>query len=252
MKSFVTALLVIAPLGLIAGLGQVMMGCATGTDDDPATAFLGTLPKDSGKEELSPSIKLTPPSNPAAPTEEPDAATENDAGTGDDSGGGGGTTDAGTDSGTDGGTDGGGGTVSCNATNTCMGATDLGTVSGDTGADTKSAQGSTSQWFTVRVSEDNSDPFGVELWMTATLVSPPGTNFDLFVYVPGSDTRECNAVSNSSTSTTASDATTAKFGESGTFSNGSNDDRTVTVEVRHVSGTCDPTKKWTLNIEGNK
>ena len=88
--------------------------------------------------------------------------------------------------------------------------------------------------------------------MTASLTSPPGTNFDLFVYVPGSDTRECSAVSNSSTNTGSSDSTTAKFGESGLFSNGSDDDRTITVEVRHISGTCDPSAKWTLNIAGNK
>ena len=30
------------------------------------------------------------------------------------------------------------------------------------------------------------------------------------------------------------------------------DDRTVTVEVRHVSGTCNPNQKWTLNLAGNK
>jgi hypothetical protein len=86
--------------------------------------------------------------------------------------------------------------------------------------------------------------------MLATLTSPPGANFDLYVYVPGSDTRECSAVSNSST-TTGFDSAGVEFGEGGTFSNGSNDDRTVTVEVRWVSGTCAPGATWTLNVYGN-
>lgn len=243
MNRHVTALVVLLPLaGLVA-----LVGCAEGDEADPSEAFLSASPVEAGaEEEPSDSVKLPAPSNPEP---EDDADDQDDAGPGDGKDAGG--TDAGADSGTPppppppp--------TGSCAAPNTCAGATHLGSVSGDTGSDVQSAQGHTSQWFTVRVTEDDSGPFGVQLWMTATLASPPGTNFDLYVYVPSSDTRECSAVSYQSTSTAANDMATAKFGESGVFSNGSNDDRTVTVEVRHVSGTCDPASKWTLNLYGNK
>ncbi|MBX3224263.1 MAG: hypothetical protein KF795_27355 [Labilithrix sp.] len=243
MKSYVAALLVLAPL---AGLGT-LVGCAEGTDADPSEAYLAASPVEAGAaEEEDESVKLPAPSNPPAPGDDDDDDADADAGkTG---------TDAGTDSGTPppppppppptGG--------SCASPNVCAAATHLGSVSGDTGADVKSAQGHTSQWFTVRVTENDSGLAGVQLWMTASLTSPPGTNYDLYVYVPATDTLECSAVSYQSTSSSATDSVTAKFGESGLFSNGSDDDRTVTVEVRHVSGTCDSANKWTLNLYGNK
>jgi hypothetical protein len=43
-----------------------------------------------------------------------------------------------------------------------------------------------------------------------------------------------------------------EFGETGALANGANDARTVTVEVRHVSGNCDPSEKWTLTVSGNQ
>ena len=157
--------------------------------------------------------------------------------------------DAGADAGGGGGGGGGGG-AACASPNVCTGATDLGSVSGDTGADVKTAQGSGSQWFKVRVTEDDSSVFGLSLLAKAELTSPPGTNFDLFLYLPGGGSgQECSAVSQSSTSTGA-DTAKLEWGE-GTISNGSNDDRTVTVEVRWVSGTCSPSAKWSLTVRGD-
>jgi hypothetical protein len=247
MKSPVSALLVFVPVVGIASL----VGCASGTDvEDPAVGYLASTPIEAGTDEEQESVKLPAPSNP--PSDETSDEDE-DAGAG--GGGGGGNNgpkpDAGAPDAGGGGNPPGGG-VSCAAPKPCSSATSLGTVKGDTGADVKSAQGSTSQWFTVRVTENDSAVSALELWMTASLVSPPGTNFDLFVYVPGSDTLECSAVSEQSTSTGSSDTAAVRFGEGGLFSNGSDDSRTVTVEVRHVSGNCDPSKKWTLTIEGNK
>lgn len=245
MKSFVSALLVVVP---VAGLGS-LVGCAEGAEAEPAESFLAATPVEAGAEEEEESVKIPAPSNP------PDDEDADDEDGDDADAGAGGGSDAGSDSGTKpdaGGGGGNGGGGSCAAPNTCSGATNLGSVSGDTGADVKTASGHTSQWFTVRVTEDDSDIAGVQLWMTATLTSPPGTNYDLYVYVPSSDTLECSAVSYQSTSTSSTDSATAKFGEGGLLSNGSSDDRTVTVEVRHVSGTCDPANKWTLTLAGNK
>lgn len=234
----------------LLGVGA-LAACAKGTDVDPAASFLASAPVEAGTaEDEDETIKVPAPSNP--PADGDGSTADDDAG-----GGGGGSTDGGSDAGPDsgpepdGGGGGDGGAGSCASPNTCSIATNLGSVSGDTGADVKSAEGYTSEWFTVRVSEDESGVAGVPLWMTATLVSPPGTNYDLYVYVPASDTLECSAVSYASTSTGSVDTTKASFGEA-LLSNGSSDDRTVTVEVRHVSGTCEPTKKWRLDIEGNK
>jgi hypothetical protein len=137
---------------------------------------------------------------------------------------------------------------SCAAPSPCSGATHLGNISGDTGAESKTASGSTSQWFKVRVTENEHDVFAVELWMKAQLISPPGSNYDLFVYVGGG----CSAPSGQSVATTATDTVSSKFGESGTFSNGGDDSKDITVEVRHVSGPCNASQPWTLNLLGNQ
>jgi len=215
-----------------------LVGCAVGTDPDGVgESDLTTLSVEAGDEN---SVVLPAPSKPSE-----DSGAGEDTGTGD--------PDAGTkaDAAPDGGGTDGGTTGSCASPNTCPAATDLGTVSGDTGADTKTFQGSGSQWLKVRVSEDDSSVFGVELQMRAELQSPAGTNFNLFLYRAGSSSgQECSAVTTSSTSTSAFDSASMSWGE-GTISNGNDDDRTVTVEVRHVSGTCAPAAKWTLTVRGD-
>ena len=221
------------------------IGCAEGTEAGIlGVADLATLPVEAGDEN---SVSLPPSTR---PTTEEDAGpiVEEDAGGGGDPDSGAVIPDAGTDSG-----GGGGGGGTCASPNACSGATDLGTISGDTGAGIKTAQGSGSQWFTVRVTEDDSNIFGLSLLAKAELTSPPGTNFDLFVYVAGGASgQECSSVKTSSTSTGSSDSTTAEFGESsGGISNGSSDSRTVTVEVRWVSGTCAPAAPWSLTVRGN-
>jgi len=233
--------------GLVCGLLVAgLVACAANgvTDDDPSTGYLATSPLDAGDEHES--VVLPPPSQDK--NDGDDAGADDDAG-----GGGGGTTDAGGGDAGGGGTGGGtGGTGSCNATNTCMGAQDLGMVSGDTGADSKSTTGFGSRWLTVRVTEDDSSAFGAKLWLKSQLTSPAGSNYDLYVYVPGSDTRECAAVTQKSTTSATSDSASVSFGEGGTFSNGSDDSRTVTVEVRWVSGPCNASSPWSLNLYGNQ
>jgi hypothetical protein len=230
MKSYVNTLLVLVPAAFVG----VLVGCAEGvTDEATGEDFLATSPLDAGKEENN-SAKIPPPSNPSSPTDDPDAGT--DPGPDPD------TSDAG----------GGGGGVACTSPNNCSGANNLGNIRGDKGADSKTAQGHTSQWFTVRVTEDDHSVDGSKLKVKATLTSPPGTNFDLYVYVPSGDTLACAGVTAQSVLTTATDSASASFGEGGLFSNGSDDDRTVTVEVRHVSGTCDPSQKWSLTVAGNQ
>lgn len=231
--------------GSLAAVGlAALIGCAVGSDPGADVSQLDSLPVEAGPAPDS-STTVLPPSNPRTGDDTTDAGAA-----GDDSGGGGGA-DAGTDAA--GAVDsGGGGTTSCTSPNTCAGATDLGSISGDTGADVKMASGSGSVWFTVRVTEDDSSISPRTLHAKAELVSPPGTNFDVFVYVAGgSSGQECFSVNSSSTNASGLDSATSEWGETGLFSNGSDDSRTVTVEVRWISGSCSAATPWTLTVKGN-
>jgi hypothetical protein len=152
----------------------------------------------------------------------------------------------------DGGGGGGdGGTTSCGPVNTCPNATNLGTVRGDTGSDVVSATGYQSQWLFVNVTEADSGFPGSDLYMVAQLTSPPGVNFDLFIYEGNTNPPlQCSSVKRQSTSTAALDEISHSWGE-GFIPNGSDDSKLITIEVRWVSGTCDPSKKWSLTVYGN-
>ncbi len=222
---------------LFASLGLVaVVGCAVGTDPDGiAESDLLNAPVTVGDEN---SVVLPPPSHPNEDSGTEDAGTDPD----------GSTTDGGVDSGPP---DAGPPPFTCTSPNTCLTSTDLGSISGDENADFKTFQGSGSQWFTVRVTENDSSVFGTELEMKAELTSPAGTNFDLFIYrAGGTSGQECASLTTSSTSTASFDTASMSWGE-GTISNGSSDDRTVTVEVRHISGTCAAAAKWSLTVRGN-
>jgi hypothetical protein len=222
-----------------------LIGCAVGTDPGVGASELATLPIEAGTGDEN-SVVL-PPSNRAA--DEVDAATDEDAGTEVDSGAGG--ADAAADAGPDSGGGGGGGPT-CVSPNACAGATDLGSLDSDQGSGTKTAGGSGSQWFTIRANEGDSSVFGAKMNFKAELTSPPGTNFDLFMYVAGgSSGQECSAVTASSTNASGLDTAHYGWGEGGTLSNGSDDSRTVTIEVRWVSGSCSAANKWSLIVRGN-
>ncbi len=201
-------------------------------------------------EPVAPGEGTTPPARDASlpPVVQFDSAAPlDDAGAGIDSG-------AGTDSGAggDAGTDAGPPT-GCASPNACAGATAMDAVSGDTGADTARQSGSTSKWLKLRVREDDSAvTSGKKLKLTLTLTAPPGSNFDLRVYLPLDPTSEkCTGPDRVTSAVAGPEVAALEWGE-GTFPNGADDSRTVTVEVLHVSGPCDPTKTWTLLAEGNK
>jgi hypothetical protein len=140
----------------------------------------------------------------------------------------------------------------CTSTATCAAAMDLGTVSGDTGNATVTASGYQSAWYKVRVTEDDSSPFGTPMNMTVQLTSPPGTNYDVYVYLnTGSDVVECTSVAGSGTSTGTTDQAHVSWGESGTFSNGNDDGRTASIEVRPVSGPCSASATYQLVVFGD-
>lgn len=153
-----------------------------------------------------------------------------------------------------GGSGGGGNGIPCDATTQCYSPTHLGSMRGDKGSDVITKQGTTSQWFSVHVTEADSgfgaiDP--VPMRLRVTLTSPPGTNYDLFLY--GEDS-VCGTPDAESTSSSTEDVVSVWWGEhpSDPFSNSVDDSQTVTLEVRAVSGTCSSDAPYTLTIEGNK
>lgn len=144
-----------------------------------------------------------------------------------------------------------GASTACATAATCPTATDLGSVSGDTGAQTKSANGYQSAWYKVRVTEDDSDVFGIKLSATIRLTSPAASNYDVFVYLnTGSDVVECTTPSGTLTMNGTAEERYIIWGE-GSFSNGNDDGRTVSIEVRPISGPCDASQPWQLVVIGD-
>jgi hypothetical protein len=144
--------------------------------------------------------------------------------------------------------------ASCEGTSTCGGASDLGSLAGDDDPQTISRQGRGSQWFRVRVNETYGGATAAQMKLTLSLVSPPGTNYDLFTRIdPDSDRVVCsgNAVYASARPAGTTDEIVMRWGEQYTANN-SDDSRTVTIFVQHVTGPCGPDDKWTLLVQGNR
>jgi hypothetical protein len=133
----------------------------------------------------------------------------------------------------------------CKTINACANATDLGSVSGDTGADVRSHQGTGGEFFTIRVTEDDHSAFGKALTAMITLVSPSRENYDLYVY----DT-DCSKPSEQSTQGTGTTDTVALSWGEGYVANDTDDSKTIRIEVRPTSMTCSA-DKWSLVIAGD-
>ena len=125
----------------------------------------------------------------------------------------------------------------------------LGEISGDLGSDQLTSMGVGSAWLRVRVREDSDS--AIALSLTAKLTSPAAVDFDVILYLnKDSDEVECSTtVGTTNTNGTVSSVRTV-WGD-GIIANGSPDDRYVTIEVRHVSGTCAAAQMWQLEITGN-
>ncbi len=139
----------------------------------------------------------------------------------------------------------------CSSTDTCLGAMMLGSVSGDTGAQKLTAMGYRSAWFRVRVTEDNAGISGLALRVSAQLTPPASAGFDVFVYVnAASNVVECTTPLGTASTDGDVKLTKAMWGEAG-LSNGIDDGRDVSIEVRPVSGPCVAGQMWQLEVAGN-
>ncbi|MFT3698806.1 MAG: hypothetical protein QM831_37010 [Kofleriaceae bacterium] len=141
----------------------------------------------------------------------------------------------------------------CASAATCNAATDLGSISGDTNNDQVMGTGYQAAWYKVRVTEDDSGVFAVSMTFTATLTSPANEEYDLFTYInTGSDQVECTTANGSATVSGNTQTRHIQWGESGTFSNGNDDSRTLSIEVRPKDQTgCMSGATYQLVIVGD-
>ena len=139
----------------------------------------------------------------------------------------------------------------CPSSDTCAAAMMLGTVSGDSANQKLTASGYRAAWFKVRVTEDNNGAPGLTLRVAAKVTSPTGMTFDPVVYVnTGSDVVECTNPMGSPVVSGNTKQTKLEWGE-GIIPNGSDDSRTVSIEVRPMGTGCSPSAMWQLEVEGN-
>lgn len=142
----------------------------------------------------------------------------------------------------------------CDSADTCAAATSLGAISGDTGSPALSATGYRAAWFRVRVTENDSNLLGRSLSLAARLVQPAAVDFAVFIYVnAATDAVECTTASGTPSGTSTTDRvqdTRATWGET-LGANGVDDGRDVSIEVRPLSGACDPGQPWQLSLVGN-
>lgn len=140
-----------------------------------------------------------------------------------------------------------GGTCNFNPPVDCPNAEVLQAIAGDEGSDSVTRTGTTSKWFSVLVEEAVSDPFDYpDLSYTATLTSPPGATYGLFVYPGNSSGPTCFAGAQQGT------GNPAKVSDSWGDTPVLDDSTWITIEVRHLSGNaCTPSDQWTLKVQGH-
>jgi len=142
--------------------------------------------------------------------------------------------------------------IGCQTSDACATAATLGAVSGDTDHQTLTAKGSGAAWFRIRVSENDNDVAGVPLRLLATLTPPATAEFAVVIYVNvASDAIECTTVLGTSAAGGPVAQARASWGED-VVADGVDDSRTVSIEVRPVSGSCSPGAPWQLALEGNR
>jgi len=122
---------------------------------------------------------------------------------------------------------------------TCAQARTAGSIIGDGNGTSTSLMGAGSQWISVRVNEDS---FSTEsLGITATLTSPEGSAFDVYLYDGG-----CTKLIASPYGPADMAEAYAEWNDTAIIDNS----KTILVEVRHVSGTCTEQAQWTLDLVG--
>jgi len=145
----------------------------------------------------------------------------------------------------------GGSVDECPNQTTCPMAEVIGEVSGDEGSRPIVFDGTEPTWVSFQVTEDNDSVTGEALEFTATLTSPVGFDFDLYVYRgPSGAGSGCGGQLEQSTSAGADDVVHMSWGEGG-VANGGDERAWIAVEIVAKNGMCDPLAQWWLTIDGD-
>ena len=139
----------------------------------------------------------------------------------------------------------------CPIEDVCADAVNIGTVSGDEPSASIEVSGDASGWLTFRVIEDDHTLSGEALSFTATLTSPLGVDFDLYVYRGPAEGRSgCDGVMESSTAAVGDDVVHMSWGE-GAMANAIADDAWIAVEIIPKGDMCPDGDDWSLTVEGD-
>lgn len=144
--------------------------------------------------------------------------------------------------------------MDCDSGVTCRAATLLGTLSGDTGEGGLTANGTTSTWLHVRVTEDDDDVNGRPVRLRAELTGSDG--FEVRAHFDDSRNAdaglECAKRVGSSVPSGAGTRLDLSWGDPpDATANGVDDGRTIALEVLRKDGVCAPNRPWRLQLHGN-
>ena len=131
-----------------------------------------------------------------------------------------------------------------NTNPTCTSNQLLTPISGDTGAEVRATSGVGEKWLRVRITENDSSIVAKYLSATITLTSPPGADYNLYVYCV-----ICGGLmAGASTSTAQNDVVHVRMNEE-VFPTGLDNSFDVLIEVRYFGGSS--SSIWNLSVVGN-
>jgi len=126
----------------------------------------------------------------------------------------------------------------CVGTSTCITAREVGEVDGDGSGSSKTETGTGSEWLAIKVKEESNSSKDVGL--RARLTVPAGSAMELHVYA-----KDCTTVIGQASGNPINEVATKwndKFG--------SDDSKTILVEVRNVAADCSVNNTWSLELAG--
>jgi hypothetical protein len=157
---------------------------------------------------------------------------------------------AGGSSGVGGSGSGGGPVCDFTSPNQCANATNIGILAGDKNQPAVVIIGTTSEWFVIKIEEQDSNIFEEDMSYTVWLESPASTAYDLFVYQGAQDgPPNCNATPKVGTLINGELVVSDGWDDDQGFG-GEDDSVYLCIEVVWVSGE-DCTSPYTLTVQGH-
>ena len=125
-------------------------------------------------------------------------------------------------------------------------------MSGDSGSDTQQIQGTESEWFRIRDTDDNHSVIGHALQLSASVDVPADADIDVYAYVNvDQDASPCGLSPYAKADAGgigANETLDVKWGD-GLTGSGNDDSRDVLLQVVHKGGAC--STAWSINLVAN-